>query len=67
MRSPVRFQVLPWGLFLEGEDSHGDHGPAVAYRGGRGGLGISNPLPKFRSFDKAEPNSQFRGKYIQTT
>jgi hypothetical protein len=22
----------------------------------------SNP-PKFRSFDKAEPNSQFRGKY----
>jgi hypothetical protein len=23
------------------------------------------PLPKFRSFDKAEPNSQFRGKHIR--
>ena len=30
-----------------------------------GGWGF-NPLPpKFRSFDKAEPNSQFRGKYIR--
>jgi hypothetical protein len=29
-----------------------------------GGLGGSNPSPpKFWSFDKAEPNSQFRGKY----
>jgi hypothetical protein len=28
------------------------------------GLGGSNPLPKFRSFDEAELNSQFRGKYI---
>jgi hypothetical protein len=27
-------------------------------------LGGSNP-PKFRSFDKAEPNSQLRGKYIR--
>jgi hypothetical protein len=26
MRSRVRFLVLPWGFFLEGEDSHGDHG-----------------------------------------
>jgi hypothetical protein len=26
MRSWVQFLVLPWGLFLEGEDSHGDHG-----------------------------------------
>jgi hypothetical protein len=25
--------------------------------------GVQTPL-KFRSFDKAEPNSQFRGKYI---
>jgi hypothetical protein len=24
MRSRVRFPVLPWGFFLEGEDSHGD-------------------------------------------
>ena len=31
----------------------------------RGGLGCSNPPQKFRSFDKAEPNSQFRGKYIR--
>jgi hypothetical protein len=26
MRSQVRLPALPWGLFLEGEDSHGDHG-----------------------------------------
>jgi hypothetical protein len=26
MRSRVRFLVLPRGFFLEGEDSHGDHG-----------------------------------------
>jgi hypothetical protein len=26
MKSRVRFPVLPWGFFLEGEDSHGDHG-----------------------------------------
>jgi hypothetical protein len=26
MRSRVRFPVLPWVFFLEGEDSHGDHG-----------------------------------------
>jgi hypothetical protein len=30
-----------------------------------GGLGCSNPLPKFLSFDKAQPNSQFRRKYIR--
>jgi hypothetical protein len=26
MRSQVVFPVLSWGFFLEGEDSHGDHG-----------------------------------------
>jgi hypothetical protein len=26
MRSRVRFPVLPWGFFLEGEDPPGDHG-----------------------------------------
>jgi hypothetical protein len=26
MRAWVRLPVLPWGLFLEGEDSQGDHG-----------------------------------------
>jgi hypothetical protein len=26
MRSRVRFRVLPWGFFLQREDSHGDHG-----------------------------------------
>jgi hypothetical protein len=26
MRLRVRFPVLPWGFFLEDEDSHGDHG-----------------------------------------
>jgi hypothetical protein len=26
MGSRVRFPVLPWGFFLEGEDHHGDHG-----------------------------------------
>jgi hypothetical protein len=32
----------------------------------RGGLGVNPPPPTttFRSFEKAEPNSQFRGKYI---
>jgi hypothetical protein len=31
----------------------------------RGGLeGSNTPSPKFRSFEKAEPNSQFHGKYI---
>jgi hypothetical protein len=27
--------------------------------------GFSPPPPKFQNFDKAEPNSQFRGKYIR--
>jgi hypothetical protein len=31
----------------------------------RGGWGSKPPLPKFRRFDKAEPNSQFRGKCIR--
>ena len=31
---------------------------------GVGWGGVQTP-PKFRSFDKAEPNSQFRGKYIR--
>jgi hypothetical protein len=26
IRSRVRFPVLLWGVFIEGEDSHGDHG-----------------------------------------
>jgi hypothetical protein len=26
MRYRVRFPVLPWGFFLEGEGSHGDYG-----------------------------------------
>jgi hypothetical protein len=26
MRSRVRFPILPWGFYLEGEDFHGDHG-----------------------------------------
>jgi hypothetical protein len=30
-----------------------------------GGLGGSTPPPKFRSFDKAEPNSQVCVKYIR--
>jgi hypothetical protein len=30
-----------------------------------GGAVFKPPSPKFRSFDKAEPNSQFRGKYIR--
>jgi hypothetical protein len=38
------------------------------YSGVLRGVGGFNPRPlppKFRSFDKAEPNSQFRGKYIR--
>jgi hypothetical protein len=38
--------------------------PSVAYRGGW--FGGFKPLPKFRSFDKAETNSLFRGKYIRS-
>jgi hypothetical protein len=33
---------------------------SIAYRGGS-----TAPTPKFRSFDKAESNSQFRGKHIR--
>ena len=33
--------------------------------GGGGVWGVQTPPPKFRSFDKAEPNFQFRGKYIR--
>jgi hypothetical protein len=37
----------------------------VAYQGGRE-LGVQTfPSPKFRSFDKAETNSQFCEKYIR--
>jgi hypothetical protein len=35
----------------------------LAYPGGGGVWGVQTP-PKFRSFEKAEPNSQFRGIYI---
>jgi hypothetical protein len=28
-------------------------------------FGVLNPPPTFRSFDKAVPNSYFRGKYIR--
>jgi hypothetical protein len=38
---------------------------AVAYRRGGGGGRSSNPTPIFRSFAKAEPNSQFHGIYIR--
>jgi hypothetical protein len=38
-----------------------DEDESVVYRGGGG----FNTPPKFRSFDKSEPNSQFRGKYIR--
>jgi hypothetical protein len=33
--------------------------------GGVGWRAQTPTLPKFRSFSKAEPNSQFRGKYIR--
>jgi hypothetical protein len=36
---------------------------SVAYR--EGGFGGFTPSPKFRSFNKADPNSLFRGKYIR--
>jgi hypothetical protein len=36
------------------------------WRNEGGGLGVQTPPPpKFWSFDKAEPNSQLRGKYIR--
>jgi hypothetical protein len=36
------------------------HSPSVAYQAG----GVSNTHLKFQSFDKAELNFQFCGKYI---
>ena len=36
----------------------------VQWRTEGGVWGVQTPPPKFRSFDKDEPNSQFRGKYI---
>jgi hypothetical protein len=40
----------------------------VHWRTQRGVWGVQTPPPKlFRSFDKAEPNSQFREKYILRT
>jgi hypothetical protein len=41
------------------------HGTSGVPRGGGGGLGGFKTSPKFGSFDKAEPNSLFRGKYIR--
>jgi hypothetical protein len=38
--------------------------PGVQWRT-EGGGGVNPLTRKFRSFDKAEPNSQFRGKYIR--
>jgi hypothetical protein len=39
---------------------------SVAYRGGFGGLNPSPPPPpKCLCFDRADPNSQFHGKYIR--
>jgi hypothetical protein len=45
------------------------HDTLAHWRTQRGGLGGLNPPPRklFRSFDKAEPDSQFRGKYILRT
>jgi hypothetical protein len=40
--------------------------PVTAQWRTEGGLGVQPPPPpKFQSFDKAEPNSQLRGKYIR--
>jgi hypothetical protein len=38
---------------------------ADQWRAEGGGLGCLTPPPKFRSFDKAEPNSQVHGKCIR--
>jgi hypothetical protein len=51
-------RVVPCGL-SDRQDRH-----AVAYRGEFLG-GSNSPRSKFWSFDKAEPNSQFRWKYIR--
>jgi hypothetical protein len=50
---------MDWRWFVQ-------HLETVAYRG-RGVWGFKRhpPPPNFRSFDKAEPNSQFRRKYIR--
>ena len=41
------------------------HCQTVAYWGGVWDFQPPPSLPKFRSFDKAEPYSQFRGKYVR--
>jgi hypothetical protein len=54
MRSRVRFPVLPWGFFIEGEDSHGDHdvdslaeltfkAPLKGHVVGEGGIHVMEP------------------------
>ena len=48
-------------VLLDTDDHDSDNRPAVAYR--RGVLGGFKP-PKFRSFDKVEPDCKLRGKYL---
>jgi hypothetical protein len=54
-RSKCMFQILELGLC---------RCETAAYLGRGEGVG-STPPTNFRSFDKAEPNSVFRGKYIR--
>jgi hypothetical protein len=55
----ISYVLLLAGLFFTA------YGRTVRQWRTEGGLGAQTPLPpKFRSFDKAEPNSQFHGKYI---
>jgi hypothetical protein len=60
----TRITVRSWQQWYEVEALSVLTLDAVAYR--EEGFGVFKPPPsKFRSFDKAEPNSQFRGKYIR--
>ena len=56
----IHWEMEEWDIW---GDLHLDNPEPVAYQGGV--WGVQPPPPKFRSFDKAEPNYQFRGKYIR--
>jgi hypothetical protein len=61
-------EALPTRPFVYGGRVMTVGGPRQWRTAGGGGFGGSNPpSPKFRSFDKAEPNFQFRENTSVTT
>jgi hypothetical protein len=52
-------------IFSRNEQQYALIVPFIAGASGGGVGGSNTPSTKFRSFNKAEPNSQFREKYIR--